>query len=84
MQVAFDRADLKPLVEAVIAELVDRLAPMDDRMAVDEQEASRLFSVKPHVLRDARLRGELKGRKLGKKIVYSRKELARFIEGSES
>ena len=54
MQVAFDPADLRPIVEAVVAELADKLAPMDDRLAVDEREAARLLSTRPHVLGDAR------------------------------
>jgi hypothetical protein len=79
VQVAFDPADLRPIVEAVVAQLADKLAPLDDRIAVTEGEAARLLSVPKHVLGDARRRGEISGSKLGKKILYLRADLATFL-----
>lgn len=42
-------------------------------------EAAAAIGVRPHVLRDARLRGQIQGRKVGKKTVYARDELLKFL-----
>jgi hypothetical protein len=67
-----------------IAETLDRLeaerAKLNGRLAFTEPEAAALLGVKPHVLRDCRLRGELPGAKVGSKILYTRAELIEFLE----
>ncbi len=83
MKIAFDAQDMKPLITAVVAEVVDRLeadqAQLGDRIGFLEAEAAALVGVEPHVLRDCRLRGEISATRVGKRIVYSRKELLRFL-----
>lgn len=84
MQVAFSTEDLQPLVSAVVAELAERLAPMDDRLAVEEREGARIVGVSSHVLRDCRRRGEIKAAKIGKTWVYRRQVLAKFLADREA
>ena len=64
MQINFDQADLKPVIRAVMAEMTD-IFDQDDRVAYSESEAARMIGVKPHVLRDARLRGEVQAGTVG-------------------
>jgi hypothetical protein len=45
MQVAFDPKDLRPVVGAVVAELADRLAAHDGRIAYSTAEVARMFGV---------------------------------------
>jgi Helix-turn-helix domain len=80
VQVAFEPADLRSIVEAVVAQLADRLGPIDDRLSVDEREGARLLSVPKHVLGDARRRGEIQAAKVGKKMLYLRSDLAVFLQ----
>jgi hypothetical protein len=80
VQLTFDRDDLRVVVTEVVAELAARLAQVDDRLGVPEKEAARLLGVNSHCLRDCRLRGEIRGAKIGKTWIYDRRELAQFIE----
>ena len=50
-----------------------------DKIAFTEPEAAAILSLRPHVLRDARLRGEISGSRVGKRILYERTELLRFL-----
>lgn len=81
---ATDIEDLRPVICAVVAEILEKTTPVDsrikDRLAIPEREAAELLGVPQHVLRDARYRGELKGKRLGKKVVYSPDELRRFLQ----
>ena len=83
MKIEFDSADLVPLIQQVVAETIDRLeadrAKVDGRLAYREPEAAALVGVQPHTLRDARLRGEVRGSKVGRYIVYLRDELLEFL-----
>jgi Helix-turn-helix domain len=82
-----DLVELRPLIVEAVRATVDQIqtdqAKLADRLGYPEPEAARLLGVARHVLRDCRLRGELKGRLVGKKIVYSRAELIRFLEGGK-
>ncbi len=75
--------DLQPLVERVVHEVLANV-PTDmqsnHRIAYPESEAVGLLGVPQHTLRDCRLRGELQGSKIGKRICYSREELLNFIK----
>ena len=84
MHVVFSSHDLRPLIAEVVAELAQTLAPMDDRLSVDEQEAARLLGLQPHVLRDARLRGEIRAAKVGKRRLYLRGDLIEFLQSRKS
>ncbi|HEX3999722.1 MAG TPA: helix-turn-helix domain-containing protein [Pirellulales bacterium] len=82
---ASDIGDLQPVItEAVrvaIAEIRDHEGRLPlERLGFCEVEASRLLGIKPHILGDARRRGEITARKIGKKYVYSRAALVRFLE----
>lgn len=83
MNISFSETDLRPLVEVVVAATLERLGDerqrIGDRLAYSEPEAAALLSVRPHVLRDARLRGEIAGFRIGKGIRYERDELLRFL-----
>ena len=83
MKIEFSTDDLEPVIERCVARLVDRFAN-DDRLLYDEPEAARLCSVPRHVLRDERLRGKVRGVKVGKKIRYSRAALLEFIREQEA
>ena len=84
VRIQFDREDLRPLVQLAVAEALDRLeaerAKFSGRLAYTEPEAAVLLSVKPHVLRDCRRRGELQGARIGSKIVYTRSDLLAFLD----
>lgn len=83
MNVSFSADELRPVVAAVVAEVLATRSVIDgklgSRLAFTEVEAAALLGVARHTLRDARLRGEIAGRLLGKKIIYSRDELVRFL-----
>lgn len=83
MNISFSETDLRPLVEAVVTATLERLGDerqrIGDKLAYSEPEAAALLSVKPYVLRDARLRGEIAGFRIGKGIRYERDELLRFL-----
>jgi hypothetical protein len=84
---ASDIAELQPVVDAVVRATLDLIrdseAKLTDRLGYLEPEAAAICGVERHVLRDCRLRGEIAARKIGKRIVYSRDALIRFLsEGS--
>jgi hypothetical protein len=81
---ANDIADLQPIIAAAVRSTLEQIqadeAKLDgQRLGYPEGEAAALLGVRSHVLRDARLRGEINGKLIGKRIVYARSELLRFI-----
>lgn len=80
MQLSLDPADLKPIVEAVLAEVLAKAAPLQsERLAYLEPEAAALLGLRAHQLRDARLRGEITATKVGGRLGYSREELLAYL-----
>jgi hypothetical protein len=83
MQIRFDDNDLEPVVTQVLAKvLAQREADSEKfggRLAFTEPEAAALLGMKPYVLRDARLRGEVIGSRIGKRIFYSRDQLLKLL-----
>ena len=84
MKILLDPADLRPLVEAVVSEVLQRLEAdrakiPDGRLAYTEPEAAERLGVRPHQLRDCRRRGEIVGSRIGKRVVYRRDELLDFL-----
>ncbi len=81
--ILFDDAVLRPLIERIVAVTLDRLESqrqaIGDRLAYSEAEAAALLGIQRHVLRDARLRGEITGSRVGKGIRYERDELLQFL-----
>lgn len=84
MQFSFSRSEIQPLIEQVVASTLAQIelhrATLGDRIAFPEAEAAARLGLRPHVLRDARLRGEIVASRVGKKIVYERDELLQFLQ----
>jgi hypothetical protein len=83
MKIEFAEADLEPLVKQVVAEALRQVesdrAKLDGRISFTEPEAASLLGVKRHVLRDARLRGEVEASRIGARVVYTRDALLAYI-----
>lgn len=79
MQLTLSPDDLAPVITRIVTELQKRFGTAD-RLCYPEAEAAELLGVKQHVLRDARLRGEISGSKLGRGYSYTRAALLEFIE----
>ena len=79
MQFQFDPADLRPLVEEVVGQLVDRLV-QDNRIALGERDAAAAIGVTWNCLRDCRLRGEIHAARVGKSYSYLKSDLVRFLQ----
>ena len=84
MRFEFDQADLKPLVAAVVSEVLEQVDQTQQRLgngrlAYTEQEAAQLLGIPRHSLRDLRLRGLVKASKLGVRIVYSKEQLVDLL-----
>lgn len=83
---ASDIDDLRPVINAVVDEILTRIdgheAKLGNRLAFPEAEAAALCGIPKHVLRDARLRGEIRGKRVGKGVVYERGELLKFLRQS--
>ncbi len=86
MRIHLDPDDLRPLVELAVAEALDRLeadrARLGGKLAYREAEAAGLIGVQSTVLRDARLRGEIRVSKVGRYVVYERDEIIDFLRRS--
>ena len=84
MQINLNDGDLEPLVTKVVAKvLAQREADgekLGGRLAFTEPEAAAMVGVRPHVLRDCQLRGEIVGSKIGKRVMYSREQLLALME----
>jgi len=85
---ANDIADLQPLitaaVRATLIEIRAASAQVDaGRIGYLEQEAADLLGIAKHVLADARRRGSIKARRVGKAYVYSRSTLVEYLEGCD-
>jgi hypothetical protein len=76
---AADIRELEPIiaaaVRATLAEIQTTEAKLNGRLGYPEPEAAALLGIERHALRDARLRGEVSARKIGKRVVYSRSAL---------
>ena len=80
---AGDIKELKPIISAVVREVLNEVKEESERLngqlAYTQPQAAAVLGVEPNVLRDCRLRGELIGSRVGKKILYSREELLQFL-----
>jgi excisionase family DNA binding protein len=79
VQLAFDPADLRPIVETVVAQLGDRLVPDDGRIAYSTAEVANMLGVTPTTIRDARLRGELEAARVGRKCRFTRQQIMDYL-----
>ena len=77
-------AVVKSIVEQTVAETLNRIeadrARLNGRLAYPEAEAAGLLGIPRHVLRDSRLRGEIDASRIGKRVVYERDQLLKFME----
>jgi hypothetical protein len=80
MHLSLSESDLAPIVEAAVARVLDRFGSDAARVCYPEREAAALLGVKSHVLRDARLRAEIVGSKIGRGYSYSRADLVRWFD----
>lgn len=75
-----DPADLHEVLETVVREILGLLDWPAGRLALTEPEAAQALGVPRHVLRDARLAGELHGRRVGRRVVYTRSDLIIYLD----
>ena len=86
-QLAIPPDALRPLVQAVVAEVLGQLdaaratlGPGGDRLAYGEAEAARMIGLHVHQLRDERLRGRIAASKIvGGRIAYRREDLVEYL-----
>ena len=79
-----DASSLRPLVASVVAEVLESLRREEradplQRIAYSEPEAASILGVRPHVLRDARLRGEVISTRVGGRIAYEPDALKKYL-----
>ncbi len=67
-------------IRAIVAEVLDQYRQYEYRIGYPEAEAAAAMGIPRHRLRDARLRGEITARRVGRGYVYSRESLLRFLE----
>ncbi len=83
MKVIFDESALVPVIEKTVLETLNQVdadrSRLGDRLAFPEAEAARSLGVKPHILRDARLRGDISGTRIGRRVVYEREQLLEWL-----
>lgn len=83
MQLTLLDDELAVLIERVVARVLAERevveAKMAGRFAFSEREAADVLGIRPYVLRDARLRGEIEGTRLGRRVLYSREQLLAFF-----
>ncbi len=85
MQFQFDNNELRPLIENVVETTLARVEASrpDSRLAYTESEAASLLGIPRHVLRDARLRGEIRASLVGKRLLYTTESLRQFLAERE-
>lgn len=82
----FEPEDVSAIADAVVSKLQilpkNTLVASDsnERLGCNEDEASKLLGVPGHVLRDARRRGEIRARKIGKRWIYSFDSLVAYLQ----
>ena len=80
-----DDAEIRAVVALTVREVLDAIDDdrkrFNGRLGYTEPEAAALIGVAHHVLRDCRLRGEITAKMVGKRNIYSRDSLLRFLEG---
>lgn len=81
IELTLSEADLDALAERIAARLVDQSSGgRKPEPLISEPEAAARFGVEPHVLRDARKRGEVEYHKVGKFVRYDPGQLAAWKE----
>ena len=80
---AIDPESIRPLLASLVRDVLEEAEHLRDsrpsRLGYTEAEAAELLGVPRHVLRDARLRGELEVTLVGKRIVYTPEQLQTYL-----
>src|SRR5688572_22617128 len=76
---------LEKSFESIVSKAIAGLRDCDpshahNRLAFNEPEAATLLGVRQHVVRDARLRGEIESTRVGSRIAYTRHDLLAYLE----
>jgi hypothetical protein len=79
MRLQFENDELRDFITGVVHQVLVAIDWPQGRIALTEAEAAQACGVARHVLRDLRLAGRLKGRRLGRKVVYLREDLLRTL-----
>ena len=66
MEIKLESNDLKPIIEAVLCEVLERFETDNDRLAFNESKAAAMLGVPQTTLRDERLRGRVKASLVGR------------------
>jgi hypothetical protein len=87
LSLAFSPEVLRPFLDMSVEQALQRFreeeaALSPGQIAIYEQDAGPMCGIPSHVVRDARLRGEITGSRLGKRIVYERDELVRWVRAN--
>lgn len=72
--------EIRGLVKEVVRESLGAIDWPSDRIALTEAEAAEALGVRRNVLRDLRLRGRIRAHRLGRRIVYSRRDILDALE----
>lgn len=84
MDINLSPDDIRPLIEAVVTDVLIRLNAArladDGRMAYSEPEAAAMLGMNPHQLRYERLCGRLSGSVVaGKRVRYLKSDLLNYL-----
>jgi hypothetical protein len=82
---AADLKELAPAIDSIVEQVVAKIEQrrlQTERIGYPEREAAALIGLKHHVLRDARRRGQIGARKIGRNWMYSREALLKFLESN--
>lgn len=84
MRLTLEPDDLRPLIQSIVDTTIERVDAARAKLpagplAYAEPQAAALIGVASHSLRDARLRGELNASRCGKRVIYQRSELLKYL-----
>ena len=84
MQFHLSADEIRPLVSEIVQATVNQMeavrAELGDQLAYSESHAARLLGLKPHQLRDERIRGRISSTRIvGGQIRYSRGDLEQYL-----
>jgi hypothetical protein len=84
MQISISPEQLKPLIEAVVAEAIQRFAEVQGtlptQLAYSEEQAAHLLALEPNQLRDERRRGRIRAHVIvGGRVRYTREDLVAYL-----
>lgn len=78
-----DDADLAAIAQAVADKLTAQTEAdeqLDGKLAYSEATAAHLLDLPKNTLRERRIAGDIQAKLVGKRYLYSRTELVRFLE----